>query len=304
MVTFIIPTYKRKDFLICAVKSIFKQKFKNIEIIIVDDDPLSNLSDFLKKVTQLYSYSIIYIRNPKNMGPGYCRKRGLEVSKGDYVIFMDDDDFYINKSFLNNAINIFKLDLNLSFVSYSANYFYNDTSISSKPKLFEIEGKVKKNELIKGLGFKYKKPISTFTTIFRKKYLINFLEVYDIKVLNDTIIYLISSLNGDGYFNNEVIGNYRIHDNNITQNISFDFVEENMDEKIKILNYVRSNYFLKSYLMAKHSWISIEYLMENNKKNLIFKILKWTFRQKLFTSAILVYKLIMYSVKKLWRKWV
>ncbi|MFW1754217.1 glycosyltransferase family 2 protein [Acinetobacter wanghuae] len=96
LVSVIIPTCNRYDFLIRAVKSIERQTYKNLEIIVIDDysDIVINKYD-LKKYT---SKPIKLIRNEIRKGGAVSRNIGIDLSEGDYFCFLDDDDeYYSNK---------------------------------------------------------------------------------------------------------------------------------------------------------------------------------------------------------------
>ncbi|RKS45140.1 glycosyltransferase involved in cell wall biosynthesis [Gillisia mitskevichiae] len=92
-VTIIMATYNRAHLLVEALESIVVQSFKNWECLIIDDGSLDNTSDvvthFMDK-DERFKYlprSKDYIKGL----PG-CRNQGLDLAKGDYIIFFDDDD--------------------------------------------------------------------------------------------------------------------------------------------------------------------------------------------------------------------
>ncbi|AWG44220.1 hypothetical protein BEH_24425 [Priestia filamentosa] len=98
-VSVIIPTYKReKAFLGRAIDSILKQTYKNVEVIVVDDNQSD--SSFRKQIElfmNLYreETKVVYIKNSSNLGGALARNQGIFQSSGDYVTFLDDDDIYL-----------------------------------------------------------------------------------------------------------------------------------------------------------------------------------------------------------------
>lgn len=85
-VSVIIPFYNRLDLLKRAVESVKNQTYKNWELILVDDcgsEKINFPTDEFK-----------VIRNEKNSGPGFSRQAGLELAKGEYVAFLDSDDYF------------------------------------------------------------------------------------------------------------------------------------------------------------------------------------------------------------------
>lgn len=106
-VSVIIPTYKRSEFLIRAIESVFNQSYQDIEIIIVDDNGLGAQQEITKKIAKRYP-KVKLITYSKNRGGCYARNKGYEEAKGNYIFFLDDDDVFLpNKvqtqvDFLNN----------------------------------------------------------------------------------------------------------------------------------------------------------------------------------------------------------
>jgi len=90
LVSVIIPTYKRIPNIKRALDSINKQTYSNLQIIVVNDDPHTNIKKRLSKYKGVY-----YINNRKNLGSAESRNRGIKVSRGKYVAFLDDDDMWL-----------------------------------------------------------------------------------------------------------------------------------------------------------------------------------------------------------------
>lgn len=95
LVSVIIPTYGRIDFLDEAIRSVINQTYKNVEIIVCDDN--SKLPDIRQKVNQIVSKypTCKLIQNQNNLGGALNRNEGIKVSKGELISFLDDDDIYL-----------------------------------------------------------------------------------------------------------------------------------------------------------------------------------------------------------------
>lgn len=98
LVSVIIPTFKRPDNLLRAIKSVQNQTFPNIEIIVVDDNgegtewqvkTKKELSDLI------VSKAITYIAHKVNKNGSAARNTGFRASKGEYINFIDDDDILL-----------------------------------------------------------------------------------------------------------------------------------------------------------------------------------------------------------------
>lgn len=98
MISVIIPTYSRPRNLIRAINSVIQQTYKNIEIIVVDDNGLgSSAQKYTQQLVQSYidANIITYIAHPKNLNGSAARNTGFRSSHGDYIAFLDDDDEFI-----------------------------------------------------------------------------------------------------------------------------------------------------------------------------------------------------------------
>ena len=104
-------------------------------------------------------WSNISKRNEINMGPGYNRLMGYNMAKGDFVIFMDDDDYYIDDLFFYKAYNILINDNTLSFVSGNS-FIKRDNNISLIESQMNISGFINGIDYLNGFQFKYSKPHS------------------------------------------------------------------------------------------------------------------------------------------------
>ena len=127
MISVIIPTYRRYTYLRQAVQSVIQQNYSDIEIIIIDD----HSGDETKKISKDFP-QIHYIENDKNKGPGYSRKMGLKKAQGEYIVFLDDDDYYTDNSFFHTAVDILEKNSDYVFVSANADELYVETGEKKK----------------------------------------------------------------------------------------------------------------------------------------------------------------------------
>lgn len=98
LVSVIIPTYKSANIISRAVESVLNQTYKHIEILVIDD----NSPDWPERaeteiVMQNYTgYSNIrYIKHSENKNGAAARNTGIQHSKGEYIAFLDDDDWFM-----------------------------------------------------------------------------------------------------------------------------------------------------------------------------------------------------------------
>lgn len=91
MISVIITTHNRLDDLKKAVESVKQQTYKDIEIIVVDDNSDDGTKDYFES-----DPSIIYrfISSKEHKNGNYARNQGIKLAKGNYIAFLDDDDVW------------------------------------------------------------------------------------------------------------------------------------------------------------------------------------------------------------------
>ncbi len=247
LISVIMPTYKRGEMIIDAIDSVLRQTYPYYEIIIVDDCSPDNTAQI---ISEKYANEpkVKYYKNEHNSGAGVTRKNGYKKSSGNYLVFMDDDDYYTDNEFFEKAMKVFKSSEEpLSFVSANSSIKYEVDNTYENNKL-NVLGKVSNIEYLKGFQTTYEKPNSTFTTIFKKS------DIYDlenVEMLNDSSIYMRALLKNPVYILEDSIGVYRVHDKNMSFNIKLDFLLENLDEKKKIDNIIKE----RNLMPEKADWL-------------------------------------------------
>ena len=98
MVDVIIPTYKRADMLEKAINSILDQTYKDVMVTVVDDnDPETEWRKRTSKLMEkfLSEKRVQYICHEKNKNGSAARNTGLKYTNGEFVCFLDDDDYFM-----------------------------------------------------------------------------------------------------------------------------------------------------------------------------------------------------------------
>ncbi|MEH7414522.1 glycosyltransferase family 2 protein [Neobacillus drentensis] len=234
-VSVIITTYNRKDYLFQAINSILAQDYPNIEIITIDDNS-SDGTDLLMAEHFNNHPQIIYIRKEKNCGPGTNRREAFQsFADGEYTLFLDDDDYLIDYHYISKTVHFHMNHPEVSFVA--ANVFF-EYSLKDLLKISDLGLSEVVNKYDYLINFErpgYPKPLSTLTTVFKRDSLIE-MGILNMNMVNDASIYMRALLVGHAGFIDSIVGVYRIHGNNITFNLSKEFIVENLDEKTIVKN--------------------------------------------------------------------
>ena len=134
-----MPVYNASKYLDRSINSVLNQTYDNLEIIIVDDSSTDNSKDIIKKYASTDN-RIRPIYSEINQGVSKARNIGLNIFSGDYVFFMDADD-YITKDAIEIMIN--------KSIKYKADVVDSYHLVINNNKTF-LESKPLKEDLIMG----------------------------------------------------------------------------------------------------------------------------------------------------------
>jgi glycosyltransferase involved in cell wall biosynthesis len=120
LVSVIIPTYNRANYVTDAIDSVLKQTYTNYEIIVVNDGSKDNTEQVLAPYQDR-----VTIINKKNGGPSVARNVAIAASKGELIAFLDDDDRWLPHKLALQA-PLFA-DPNVNLV-HTAGHFYDESN--------------------------------------------------------------------------------------------------------------------------------------------------------------------------------
>ncbi len=134
MVSVVIPCYNAGDTIVDCVQSAVEQSYKDMEIIIVDDGStdrsMTILKDYLEK--ERLQEKVIIV-SQKNQGPSASRNKGIDLAKGEFIAFLDSDDYW-NSEKLEIQIRLLKEDKEAQLIGC----VYNDNFNKGKEMLTQV----------------------------------------------------------------------------------------------------------------------------------------------------------------------
>lgn len=146
VVSIIIPAYNSGTYIKRCVESVLAQTFKSIEIIIIDDGSEKNSNEIYKCVAQWDERIFLYEQN--NLGAAVARNSGLVRAKGEYVVFLDSDDYWNDDKFLEDAINqIKKTNCDIMLFEFIRNHNQKFEKTQKQLDVEKIRGKMDANKL-------------------------------------------------------------------------------------------------------------------------------------------------------------
>lgn len=171
-VSFIIPVYNVEAYLEQCVSSLLNQTYKNYEIILVDDGSPDKCPLLCDKIARANDCVLVIHKN--NGGLSSARNKGLEVATGEFIIFVDSDDYWLKEDALYRLIQEMDKE-KLDFVSFNYRLYYqNDEKYicaPSFPKTVQeiLSGDEAFVELVKSGSV----PISACSKIIRQNFLVD-----------------------------------------------------------------------------------------------------------------------------------
>ena len=130
-ISIIVPVYNVAEYLSKCLDSLVNQTFKSIEIIVVNDGSTDNSEEIVKEYQKKYTFIKYYSK--ENGGLSSARNYGIQYAKGEYIAFVDSDDFIALNMMekMYNEITVTKTDICVC----EFNYVYGDKVVRSYSNL-------------------------------------------------------------------------------------------------------------------------------------------------------------------------
>jgi glycosyltransferase involved in cell wall biosynthesis len=128
-VSVIIPVYNVEEYLTQCLDNMINQTLKDIEIICIDDCSTDNSLQILQEYATKDN-RIIVLRQEKNQGQGLARNRGLDIAKGEYIMFLDPDDWFELNACEQAYNKISKVNTDMCL--YGFNRYFQEKDLSKR----------------------------------------------------------------------------------------------------------------------------------------------------------------------------
>lgn len=142
-VSVIIPAYNKEESILETLDSVFSQTFKNYEVLVIDDGS----TDRTKDVVMSYSKDIVY-KYQENQGQGAARNTGIEAAKGNYIVFLDADDYWM-PTFLETCYNFLESHPDLVAVNTAQKTMYDEQKFVIHPQELMNKNPITINDFFK-----------------------------------------------------------------------------------------------------------------------------------------------------------
>ncbi len=244
----IVPVYNSEDTLKKCIDSLLEQTLVEKEIILINDgskdNSLSIIEDYSKK------HKNIVVLNQDNSGQGMARNRGLKIARGEYITFVDSDDYISGAKSYEKLLNVCK-SKNLDLLIF--NYCMQNSNDSKKVVDFETEIIYSRKQILEKFLLTNEVEGFSCNKIFKKNIIdenkIIFLENQKFEDIPFVVDYIINS--NRIAFDNNIIYHYVYNPLSTTRKINLKVLQDeikSMDivlNKIKITKLVDSEYLLQ-----------------------------------------------------------
>ena len=219
LISIVIPTYNRVQFLIETIDSILSQTYSNFELIIVSDGSTDNTK---YKISELKDTRIKFVELEKNYGyPAKARNEGINISKGEFIAFCDDDDLW-EKNKLEKQVDYINKGYNFIFINYKL-LKENKTQIRYFYLKYIIKFIVNKlNSRISYFFLTVTNPVVNSSVLVQKSLIsrIMFNDSIMYRAVEDYQLWIQIYQESNPFYINEELVIYRLHDNNISNDFS------------------------------------------------------------------------------------
>lgn len=170
LVTIIVPTYNRAEFLAAAVDSLIAQTYRPIEIIVIDDNGDTDIRKDTEALMSRYKDLdyVRYLQNERNIGGALSRNRAIGFALGEYITFLDDDDIYLPDKVAAQVRFMIEHDLEMSFTDVK---IYNTHERLIDARIHDYVTSWQNEELLKQHLMHHLTPTCTY--MFRKETLVD-----------------------------------------------------------------------------------------------------------------------------------
>lgn len=184
--SFIIPVYNCEQYLKECINGISKMNLSDYEIILVDDgstDDSGFVCDFLES-----HYEKIKCVHQKNLGVSAARNKGIEISTGDYVIFIDSDD-NIEPDKFKSIVEVIENDasIDMAIFGLSFDYYYRGKCYRRVGLIPPLSGKIQSVEWVKKIEELY--DTNALSPVWNKVIKKSILVDSDLRLREDMFLY-------------------------------------------------------------------------------------------------------------------
>lgn len=283
MISIVLPVYNAEKYIDRCIESVINQSYVDYELLIIDDGSTDSTRDICLKYT--YNDERIRYFYQKNKGPSAARNQALKLSKGNYIVFIDSDDYY-EKNYLTVLLDLLERnDADIAVCNfYRENFvtkekYINDTGKQAVIYFNEDSEKIIYDKRIEGY---------LWNKIFKRSLFDNILFPDDINLCEDlfVLVKIICKNDIKIIYTSSALYNYVMNTDGITDSINYNKYQSYIYSLDNILSIENVSAGMINALNARKYDISFSYIRKRYKctkfecKNIV-KQCRMTLRYKI-----------------------
>ena len=254
-ISVIIPVYNVEPYISQFIDSLKKQKMSGLEFIFIDDlgsDASMNLVENWARTDK----RVKIIKNEKNIGPGPSRNKGIEIAKGQYLSFIDPDD-YISSNYYKDLYAAATKNGKEHDISKGIIHTVPDTRPNHRYYLEQNDGIIK--NLGSGAPLWYSFKSGAFSGLFNKRLFQNPKVRFGTTRVSEDVFFLLTvgQITNDIVIENRSIYYYVEREGSLTNDFTSSRVENlilGLEKKREALEPLGDNFYVQNYFDSHLRW--------------------------------------------------
>lgn len=170
LISIVVPVYNTGKYLAQCVGSVIAQTYTNIEILLIDDGSTDNSGSICDRLAE--KDDRIKVWHIPNSGSGHARNTGIRYARGEFVLFLDSDDFWAEKEGLQKVIRYYySLPTPVDFIVLKFKYFYEKDRLFKTLPDYTFEENSPKTEKLNQLVASGHFPVSPCIKFTKRRFL-------------------------------------------------------------------------------------------------------------------------------------
>lgn len=325
LISVIIPVYNAEQYIDRCMESVLNQTYKNIEVLLIDDGSTDGSLDKCAIYSEQYSNILAFSK--KNGGAADARNFGIERAKGEYIAFVDIDDFIHPQYFEILYSNCLKYDAQISICQFK---IVHSDHIVEKIEKQEIKCrdnieilydccalkktavvspccKLIKKDIFKTIRFPIGRTYEDLATAHKimyaaEKIVISDSELYYYYMSDNSVTrkaYSLLNFNSENLAQDERLEFYKKLNNEDLYQVLLVSVERN-----RIANYCKAQKYLKQYKDEKNKlrkkFLNDYKFVQLKKCGVVDRVLFWMFRFMPAVCVYIMFPIYEYHGSKIW----
>ena len=263
LVSIVIPTYNREDFILKTIKNVLNQTYPHIEVIVIDDGSTDNTKILIEEFIKQNNIDNVRYYWKENGGVSSARNMGIDECKGKYIAFQDSDDLWKNDKIEKQLKKIISNDCNICYCGT-----IKKTNSTEK----RLKNKFKEKKLLLSI-LKAESDAQTITWLIERDFIkdnkIKFNE--ECKYSEDLEFFMKCIYLGKVCCVKEYLAYYVDNQNSLSHNILSQMQELDMWDRFK--SWMKINHNKSDYKMEKIEYLIDRYRMSSRLVFILYHLI-------------------------------